>query len=105
MFTLIQRLSRKPYAREVAAFWAMKWFHIAGPMNWTGQMFEGEATAFIVITEAVDHLISVSFHDSQGEAVDPKVGSLEESERLVDALVLRILQRTAEQGGSASSAP
>ena len=49
MIELIRRLSAKPYASHVAAFWQMDHFKIAGPMMWTGEQFEGNATAFVLV--------------------------------------------------------
>lgn len=90
MMTLIRRLCRKPYAHRVACFWAMHEFKIAGPMKWTGQMFEGEASSFICIRETKGDLITVSFHSLAGGETPPATANVDESEKIVDALVLRI---------------
>ena len=59
-------------------------------MNWNGNKFEGEATAFITITDEGSGMIGVSFRDAR-EDLPACVGSIDESERLVDAFAQRLL--------------
>lgn len=95
LVALVERLSKKPYASEIATFWVMgKYFHLAGPMTWTGEMFEGEATAFIVV-HIFDGAIHVSFQNKQ-ESLPAVSGGINESEKLIDAYVLRILSDSAK---------
>lgn len=100
---LIRALSQKPYAQEVAAFWQMQWFNIAGPMEWNGRKFIGNATGFITISETSDNLIKVSFTDEE-ESLVPQTASVADAERLVDALVIRLLSKKVEEVGAGEPA-
>jgi len=96
MVELIRRLSKKPYASEVAAFWVMGWcFYIAGQMTWTGEMFEGEATAFVCVSSAKG-VIHVTFRNGL-EDLPAVSGGIDASERVIDAYVSRILHEPAGQ--------
>lgn len=88
MVELIRRLSAKPYASHLAAFWQMERFYIAGPMTWTGEQFEGEATAFVSV-----HVRFGTIHVAFSDQVDSSgaSGGVDECERLIDAYVTRIL--------------
>ena len=92
---LIRRLSKKPYASRVAAFWQMHCFNIAGPMTWTGEMFEGEATAFVCVSSAKG-VIHVTFRNGL-EDLPAVSGGIDASERVIDAYVSRILHEPAGQ--------
>lgn len=57
------------------------------------------ASVFITVSEADEGLVSVSFQDTE-ETTDPVIGNLDDSGRLIDVFVLRILQKGGEHGQS-----
>jgi len=80
---------------QVAAYWAMDTFHLAGPMEWTGEVFEGDATAFVSVWSS-NGAIHVVF-SSKTENTPVVTGGIDEREKLVDAYVARILNESAGQ--------